>query len=209
MTKGYPMENSLTPKQKQILDYIKDVFRDRGYPPSVREICSAVDLKSTSTVHSHLNTLEKKGLIKRDPTKPRAIEIIGERESWLDEHATPVPIVGRVTAGEPILADHNIEDYFPLPNYITRNKDVFIVRVQGESMIKAGIYDKDYIIVKNQTYAENGEIVVALLGDEVTVKRFFKEKDIIRLQPENDTMKPIYVQDVAILGKVIGLFREF
>ena len=203
------MENSLTPKQKEILNYIKNVFRDRGYPPSVREICSAVNLKSTSTVHSHLNTLEKKGFIKRDPTKPRAIEILDERESWLDEHATPVPIVGRVTAGEPILADHNVEDYFPLPNYITRNKDIFIVRVQGESMINAGIYDKDYIIVNSQSYAENGDIVVALIEDEVTVKRFFKEKNIIRLQPENDTMQPIYAENVAILGKVVGLFREF
>ncbi len=203
------MENALTPKQEQILEYIKDVFKDRGYPPSVREICTAVNLKSTSTVHSHLNSLEKKGLIKRDPTKPRAIEILGERESWLDEHATPVPIVGRVTAGQPILADHNIEDYFPLPNHITRNKDTFIVRVQGESMINAGIYDKDYIIVKSQTYAENGEIVVALIEDEVTVKRFFKEKNMIRFQPENDFMAPICVHEATILGKVIGLFREF
>lgn len=203
------MENILTSKQAQILDYIKKVLRDKGYPPSVREICAAVELSSTSTVHSHLNNLEKKGFIRRDPTKPRTIEVLGEEHDWLTDNASAVPIIGKVTAGEPILAIENIEEYFPLPNHMARNEDIFMLNVSGMSMINAGILDRDQIIVKQQESAQNGDIVVALLGDEVTVKRFFKEKDYIRLQPENDAMAPICSKNVKILGKVIGLFREF
>jgi len=203
------MDNTLTNKQEQILDYIKQVSRNKGYPPSVREICTAVDLSSTSTVHSHLNTLEKKGFIRRDPTKPRTIEVLDEEHDWLTGHVSVVPIIGKVTAGEPILAIENIEDYFPLPNHIARGEDIYMLKVSGMSMVNAGILDGDQIIVKKQNNANNGDIVVALLGDDVTVKRFFKEKDYIRLQPENDAMAPICTKEVEILGKVIGLFREF
>lgn len=167
-------------------------------------------LSSTSTVHSHLNTLEKKGYIKRDPTKPRTIEIIDEEHSWIMEYVCAVPVIGKVTAGEPILATENREEYFPLPSHIARNESIYMLRVSGTSMINAGILDGDQIIVKQQDIAQNGDIVVALLeDDEVTVKRFFKEKDCVRLQPENDHMSPIYSKKVKILGKVIGLFREF
>lgn len=203
------MEHTLTEKQEQILACIKQGLKDRGYPPSVREICLAVGLRSTSTVHAHLNKLEEKGFIRRDPTKPRAIEVFDDEANWLTDHVTPVPVVGRVTAGEPILASHNIEDYFPLPTHMTRNKDVYMLKVKGESMINAGILDGDYIVVKEQSYANNGEIIVALIDDAATVKRFYKEANRIRLQPENDTMDPIYAKEVTILGKVIGLFREF
>ena len=203
------MEHTLTEKQEQILACIKQGLKDRGYPPSVREICLAVGLRSTSTVHAHLNKLEEKGFIRRDPTKPRAIEVFDEEANWLADHVTPVPVVGRVTAGEPILASHNIEDYFPLPTHMTRNKDVYMLKVKGESMINAGILDGDHIVVKEQSYANNGEIIVALIDDAATVKRFYKEANRIRLQPENDAMGPIYAKEVTILGKVIGLFREF
>ncbi|MDF2879031.1 MAG: SOS-response transcriptional repressor, LexA [Clostridia bacterium] len=203
------MDNTLTNKQEQILDYIKQVLREKSYPPSVREICAAVALSSTSTVHSHLNTLEKKGYIRRDPTKPRTIEVLDAEHDWLMEHVSAVPVIGKVTAGEPILAIENIEEYFPLPNHMARNEEIYMLKVAGVSMINAGILDGDQIIVRKQTSAQNGDIVVALLGDEVTVKRFFKDKDMIRLQPENDTMAPIYSKEVTILGKVIGLFREF
>ncbi|MHC1747183.1 MAG: transcriptional repressor LexA [Cellulosilyticaceae bacterium] len=203
------MEHTLTEKQEQILACIKQGLKDRGYPPSVREICLAVGLRSTSTVHAHLNKLEEKGFIRRDPTKPRAIEVFDEEANWLADHVTPVPVVGRVTAGEPILASHNIEDYFPLPTHMTRNKDVYMLKVKGESMINAGILDGDHIVVKEQSYANNGEIIVALIDDAATVKRFYKEANRIRLQPENDAMDPIYAKEVTILGKVIGLFREF
>lgn len=203
------MEHTLTEKQEQILACIKQGLKDRGYPPSVREICLAVGLRSTSTVHAHLNKLEEKGFIRRDPTKPRAIEVFDEEANWLADHVTPVPVVGRVTAGEPILASHNIEDYFPLPTHMTRNKDVYMLKVKGESMINAGILDGDHIVVKEQSYANNGEIIVALIDDAATVKRFYKEANRIRLQPENDAMNPIYAKEVTILGKVIGLFREF
>lgn len=199
----------ITAKQQAILNFIKQGIREKGYPPSVREMCLAVDLKSTSTVHSHLNTLQKKGYIKRDPAKPRAIEILDEDIKWLDQNATPVPILGRVTAGNPILAVENIETYLPLPNHMARHKEVYVLKVVGESMIKAGILDGDQIIVNRQTTASNGEIVVALIEDEVTVKRFFKENGTIRLQPENDSMQPIYGEDIQVIGKVIGLFREF
>ncbi|MGL5674915.1 MAG: transcriptional repressor LexA [Cellulosilyticaceae bacterium] len=198
----------LTTKQEQIFHFIKDVLNAKGYPPSVREICLAVGLKSTSTVHSHLNKLEEKGFIRRDPTKPRAIEILDGTREWLQDHVKPIPIIGTVTAGAPILATENIEGYYPMPQAMSHHGEAYMLRVQGESMINAGIFHRDYIIVRQQDSANNGDIVVALLGDEVTVKRFYKEKNRIRLQPENDTMDPIYCLEVKILGKVVGLFRE-
>ncbi len=198
----------LTTKQEQILNFIKDVLNTKGYPPSVREICLAVGLKSTSTVHSHLSKLEEKGVIRRDPTKPRAIEICDGSREWLQDHVKPIPIIGTVTAGTPILATENIEGYYPMPHAMSHHGEAYMLRVQGESMINAGILNRDYIIVHQQENADNGDIVVALLGDEVTVKRFFKEKNRVRLQPENDTMDPIYCLEVKILGKVVGLFRE-
>ena len=203
------MEQTLTAKQEQILNCIKQSLKDKGYPPSVRELCLAVGLSSTSTVHSHLNTLEKKGYIRRDPSKPRTIEVLDEEVNWLSDHVSAVPIVGKVTAGAPILAVENIEEYFPLPKQLTRHDETFMLNVKGTSMINAGIHDGDQIIVRKQDSANNGEIVVALIEDEVTVKRFFKEKHCIRLQPENDSMEPIYCSDVCILGKVIGLIRIF
>lgn len=203
-------EQKLTAKQQQILTCIKDSLKDRGYPPSVREICLAVGLSSTSTVHSHLNSLEKKGYIRRDPSKPRTIEVLEETDNWLDEHVTPVPIIGKVTAGQPILAEQNIDEYFPLPNHMVRYENTYMLRVSGTSMINAGILDGDLIIVRQQNSAQNGEIVVAQVEEDgFTVKRFFKEKNCFRLQPENDTMAPILCTHVNIIGKVIGLFREF
>ena len=196
------MEQTLSPKQEQILNCIKQSLKDKGYPPSVRELCVAVGLSSTSTVHSHLNTLEKKGYIRRDPSKPRTIEVIDEEANWLEDHVSAVPIVGKVTAGMPILAVENIEDYFPLPKQLTRHEETFMLNVKGTSMINAGIFDGDQIIVRRQEFANNGDIVVALIEDEVTVKRFFKEASRIRLQPENDTMAPIYCDDVKILGRM-------
>lgn len=203
------MEQTLTAKQEQILNCIKQSLKDKGYPPSVRELCVAVGLSSTSTVHSHLNTLEKKGYIRRDPSKPRTIEVLDEEVNWISDHVSAVPIIGKVTAGAPILAVENIEEYFPLPKQLTRHDETFILNVKGTSMINAGIHDGDQIIVRKQDSANNGEIVVVLIDDEVTVKRFFKEKNCIRLQPENDSMDPIYCLDVCILGKVIGLIRIF
>mgnify|MGYP003196386664 CR=1 FL=1 len=203
------MEQILTAKQQQILDCIKKSLKEKGYPPSVREMCLAVGLSSTSTVHSHLNTLERKGFIRRDPSKPRTIEVLDEEMNWLEDHVNAVPIVGKVTAGVPILAVENIEEYFPLPKQVARQDETFMLNVKGTSMINAGIFDGDQIIVRKQSEARNGEIVVAMIEDEVTVKRFFKEKNRIRLQPENDSMDPIYAQDVQILGKVIGLFRLY
>lgn len=203
------MEQILSAKQQQILDCIKKSLKEKGYPPSVRELCLAVGLSSTSTVHSHLNTLERKGFIRRDPSKPRTIEVLDEEADWLEEHVNAVPILGKVTAGIPILAVENIEDYFPLPKQIARQDETFILHVKGTSMINAGIMDGDQIIVRKQSEAHNGEIVVAMIEEEVTVKRFFKEKDRIRLQPENDSMDPIYAQEVQILGKVIGLLRIY
>lgn len=202
------MEQTLTAKQQQILDCIKQSLREKGYPPSVRELCIAVGLSSTSTVHSHLNTLERKGFIRRDPSKPRTIEVLDEEVNWLTDHVSVVPVVGKVTAGTPILAVENIEEYFPLPKQLVR-EETFILNVKGTSMINAGILDGDQIIVRHQESARNGEIVVAMIEDEVTVKRFFKETNRIRLQPENDTMEPIYAHDVQILGKVVGLVRLF
>ena len=201
------MDQTLTAKQQQILSCIKQNLKEKGYPPSVRELCIAVGLSSTSTVHSHLNTLEKKGFIKRDPSKPRTIEILDEEMNWLEDHVSAVPIVGKVTAGAPILAVENIEEYFPLPKHLTRHEETFMLNVKGTSMINAGILDGDQIIVRHQDSARNGEIVVALIEDEVTVKRFFKEKDCFRLQPENPDFEDIIVKECKILGKVIGLFR--
>ena len=197
----------LSAKQQQILSYLKSEVQKKGYPPSVREICQAVGLKSTSTVHAHLSRLEKKGYIRRNPTKPRAIEILDQTDK---KDVVEVPIVGTITAGTPILAVQNIEDTFPLPvNFLKYDTDVFMLRVKGESMIEAGIFDRDLILVRQQSSADNGDIVVALLEDSATVKTYYKEKDYIRLQPENATMSPIITKDVKVLGKVIGLFRKF
>lgn len=206
------MHEDLTAKQKNVLDFLKEAVHKRGYPPSVREICEAVGLKSTSTVHSHLTNLEKKGYIKRDPTKPRAIEIMDypHQEQSIKKRMVNVPLVGKVTAGQPILANENIEDVFPLPqDFLETTDDVFLLQVDGSSMIEAGILDGDSVIVKKQSTAQNGEIVVALIDDEATVKRFYKEKKGFRLQPENSTMKPLHVSEVVILGKIIGLLRRF
>jgi repressor LexA len=199
----------LSDKQKRILDFLKKELVDKGYPPSVREICNAVGLKSTSTVHGYLERLEKKGLIRRDPSKPRAIEILDDISPIAKKELVNVPIVGKVTAGQPILAVENIEDTFPLPVEYLHNSDVFMLTVKGESMKEAGILDGDYVIVRQQQTANNGDMVVALIEDEATVKTFYKENDYIRLQPENSDMDPIIVRDVTILGKVIGVIRLF
>lgn len=199
--------HDLSLKQKQILAYLKSEVQKKGYPPSVREICQAVNLKSTSTVHGHLSRLEKKGYIRRNPTKPRAIEILDREEQ---KEFIRVPIVGTITAGTPILAVQNIEDTFPIPShYVNWNENVFMLRVKGESMIDAGIFHRDLILVRQQCFADNGDIIVALLDDSATVKTYYKEKGHIRLQPQNISMSPIIVADVKILGKVIGLFRKF
>lgn len=197
----------ISTKQKEILEYIKAQIISKGYPPAVREICEAVKLKSTSSVHSHLETLEKNGYIRRDPTKPRAIEIVDDGFNLSRRDLVNIPIVGVVTAGQPILAVENIEGYFPMPAEDIPNAETFMLRVKGESMINAGIFDGDKILVEKSATAENGDIVVALIDDSVTVKTFYKEKDHFRLQPENDTMDPIIVEELSILGKVIGLFR--
>ena len=204
------MYSDLNEKQMKILQFLKDELNRKGYPPSVREICSAIDLKSTSTAHTHLNQLEKKGYIRKDPTKPRAIEILDSNNDnfFGRKEIINVPLVGSVTAGSPILAVENIEDYIPLPSSLIDYSDAFILKVKGESMINAGIMDGDFIVVNQSPVARNGEIVVALLDDsEATVKRFFKEADRIRLQPENSFMDPIYVNEVTILGTVKGVFR--
>ncbi len=201
------MRDKLSKKQQEILDYIRSELLSRGYPPSVREICSAVNLKSTSSVHAHLTTLEEKGYIRRDPTKPRAIEIIDDDFGLSRREFSNVPIIGTITAGEPILAQENVTDYFPIPVDMLPNSEVFMLKVRGESMINAGIYNGDTVLVQQQTTARNGDYVVALIEDSATVKTFYKEKDHIRLQPENDTMDPIIVTDCQILGKVIGLLR--
>lgn len=200
-------KGKISPKQLEILEYIKKQILVKGYPPAVREICEAVHLRSTSSVHSHLETLEKNGYIRRDPTKPRAIEIVDDDFALTRREVVNVPIVGTITAGEPILAVENIVDYFPIPVELMPNAEVFMLKVRGESMINAGIYDGDQVIVQRQPTADNGEIVVALLDDSATVKRFFKENGYYRLQPENDTMNPIIVNSVEVIGKVIGLMR--
>ena len=197
----------ISPKQQEILDYIKSQILERGFPPAVRDICDAVHLKSTSSVHSHLETLEKNGYIRRDPTKPRAIEILDDSFNFTRREMVNVPMIGRVAAGEPILAEQNIENYFPIPMEFMPNTQTFMLKVKGESMINAGIFDGDLVLVEQCQTARNGEMVVALIEDGATVKTFYKEKDAIRLQPENDSMDPIIVTDVKILGKVIGVFR--
>lgn len=199
----------ITPKQKEILEYIKKEILDRGYPPAVREICEAVSLKSTSSVHSHLETLEKNGYIRRDPTKPRAIEIIDDTFNLVRREVVNVPMIGTVAAGAPIVAVENIEGYFPIPAEYMPNAQSFMLKVKGESMINAGIFEGDKIMVKQQSTANNGDIVVALIDDSATVKTYYKENGHYRLQPENDTMEPIIVDDVTILGKVFGIFRLF
>ena len=200
-------QGKISPKQQEILDYIKSQILERGFPPAVRDICEAVNLKSTSSVHSHLETMEKNGYIRRDPTKPRAIEILDDSFNFTRREMVNVPIVGRVAAGEPILAEQNIENYFPIPMEYMPNQQTFMLTVKGESMINAGIFDGDMVLVEQRKTAHNGEIIVAMIEDGATVKTFYKEEGVIRLQPENDTMDPIIVPDCQILGKVIGVFR--
>ena len=201
-------QDKITAKQEEILEYIQETILKKGYPPAVREICEAVHLKSTSSVHSHLSTLEEKGFIRRDPTKPRTIEILDDTFNFNRREMTNVPVVGAVAAGQPLLAEQNIEDYFPIPVELLPNADTFMLRVKGDSMINAGILDGDQIIVEQTPSAQNGDIVVALLEDSATVKRFYREDGHYRLQPENDYMDPIIVDHVDIQGKVIGLFRR-
>nr|WP_255807292.1 transcriptional repressor LexA [Cohnella mopanensis] len=200
-------------RQNSILEFIKNEVREKGYPPSVREIGEAVGLASSSTVHGHLDRLEKKGLIRRDPTKPRAIEILGDEEDSIyriSSSVRPIPLLGKVTAGLPITATENIEEYYPLPINMVGDQPVFMLSVAGDSMIEAGIHNGDYVIVRQQPTAMNGDIVVAMTEEnEATVKTFYKEKDHIRLQPENSSMEPIRLPNVSILGKVIGLIRSF
>ncbi len=214
------MKKELNEKQRKILNFLEKEVKYRGYPPSVREICKAVGFKSTSSVHSHLEKLERFGYIQKDPTKPRALKIVdGTNEFMTNEDKTyyntnkelvDVPILGRVTAGQPVLAVENVTDTFPLPVEYINNDTVFMLKIDGESMIEAGILDGDLVIVRKQSTANNGDIVVALIEDEATVKTFYKEKDHIRLQPENSSMEPIIVQNnVSVIGKVIGLFRVF
>lgn len=199
----------ITAKQQEILEYIKSEIVNKGYPPAVREICGAVHLKSTSSVHSHLETLEKNGFIRRDPTKPRAIEIIDDDFNLSRREIVSVPVIGSVAAGEPIFADQNIESYMPVLPEDMPDGQAFMLRVKGESMVNAGIFDGDRVLVKKQESAENGEIIVALVEDAATVKTFYKEDGHFRLQPENDTMEPIILDDVTVLGKVTGLFRIY
>ena len=199
----------ITAKQQEILEYIKSEIVNKGYPPAVREICGAVHLKSTSSVHSHLETLEKNGFIRRDPTKPRAIEIIDDDFNLSRREIISVPVIGSVAAGEPIFADQNIESYMPVLPEDMPDGQAFMLRVKGESMVNAGIFDGDRVLVKKQESAENGEIIVALVEDAATVKTFYKEDGHFRLQPENDTMEPIILDDVTVLGKGTGLFRIY
>lgn len=197
----------ISAKQQEILEYIKETILEKGYPPAVREICEAVHLSSTSSVHSHLETLEKNGFIRRDPTKPRTIEICDDSFQMMRREMTSIPMIGRVAAGQPILATENIEGYFPLPVEYVPNAETFILKVKGESMINAGIFDGDIIFVEKANTARNGDTVVALIDDSATVKTFYKEDGHIRLQPENDTMDPIIVDTCEIIGKVFGVFR--
>lgn len=202
--------NNLSAKQQEILEYLKECILKKGYPPAVREICEAVKLKSTSSVHAHLETLEEKGFIRKDPTKPRAIEILDDTFNLSRRELVNVPIVGAVSCGAPILANENIEGYFPVPPEYLHNKETFMLKVKGDSMINAGIFHGDLVLVEKANTARNSDIVVALIEDSATVKTFYKENGHIRLQPENDSMEPIIVEgDMSILGKVIGLFRTF
>jgi SOS-response transcriptional repressor, LexA len=202
-------------KQQKILDFVNRQVAEKGYPPSVREICRAVGFRSTSTVHAYIKKLEEEGLIKKDATKPRALRIVDDSHNSLegyiaDREIENVPVVGKITAGQPILAVENIEETFPIPVEYLQNSKVFMLKVKGDSMVGAGIMDGDYILVRQQNTAENGDIVVALIGDEATVKRFYREKGHIRLQPENPSYEPIIVkEDMTVLGKVIGLFRKY
>lgn len=199
----------LTERQKNILTYIKKQIREKGYPPSVREIGKAVGLNSSSTVHGHLRRLEEKGLLRRDPTKPRAIEVLDDALSRVPANLVPVPLVGRIAAGRPILAIENIEDTYPLPTDFVHGSELFMLSVRGDSMVEAGIMNGDYVVVNRQNTADNGDIVVALLGEEATVKRYYHEKDYVRLQPENAAMEPIITRDVHVIGKVVALLRRF
>ncbi|MBY6035968.1 transcriptional repressor LexA [Fictibacillus nanhaiensis] len=199
----------LSRRQLDILAFIKEEVSQKGYPPSVREIGEAVGLASSSTVHGHLARLEKKGLIRRDPTKPRAIEVLGLEDNLPSVRSVSIPVIGKVTAGLPISAVENVEEYFPLPEHIVGDENVFMLTVVGDSMIEAGIFNRDLVVVKQQPTANNGDIIVAMTDeDEATVKRFFKEKNHIRLQPENSSMEPIILQSCTILGKVIGVYRS-
>lgn len=201
----------LTDRQKQIYQFIKKTVQDKGYPPSVREIGNDVGLQSSSTVHGHLSKLQDKGYIRRDPTKPRAIEIVMEENSQYSP-VIQVPVLGKVTAGLPITAVENVDEYFPLPEHFTanHNSEIFLLNVAGDSMVETGIHDGDRVIVRKQNIAHNGDIIVAMTeDDEATVKRFYKESSYYRLQPENAAMEPIYLDSVTVLGKVVGLFREF
>ena len=200
-------QGKITDNHREILEYIKEMILKKGYPPAVREICEAVHLKSTSSVHSHLESLEKNGYIRRDPTKPRTIEILDDDFALTRRELVNVPVIGTVAAGVPFLAEQNIEDYLPIPAEILPNKEVFMLKVKGNSMIEAGIYNGDKVIVAKQPNAENGDKVVALVDDSATVKTFYKENGHFRLQPENSSMDPIILDQVEILGKVIGLFR--
>lgn len=213
------MQKKPNEKQQQILDFVNSQVEEKGYPPSVREICSAVGFKSTSTVHSYLEKLQKDGLISKDPTKPRALRVVGgkrntspntnTKEYYSKKELVDVPVIGKVTAGQPILAVENIEDTFPIPVDFVRNSTAFMLRIQGDSMVEAGILNRDLVLVKQQSTAENGDIVVALIGDEATVKTFYKEKGYVRLQPQNQYMEPIIVKEnLKILGKVAGVFRK-
>ncbi len=198
------MSKPLTRRQSQVLQYIRTKIASQGYPPSVREICSGLGLRSSSTAHAHLSQLEAKGYIRRDPSKPRAIEVLVDQR----ENVVSVPIIGRVTAGEPILAVENLEGTLPLPESFVGTGDTFLLRVRGDSMVGAGIFDGDYVLVNRQDTADNGDIVVALLGEDATVKRFYREKESIRLQPENERLEPIITRDLRVLGKAIAVLRQ-
>ncbi len=206
-TTNYNGSRRLSAKQKEILEYIKDEILKKGYPPTVREICEKVNLRSTSSVHAHLSTMERNGFIRRDPTKPRAIEICDDSFQVVRTDMTSLPVIGDIAAGQPLLAQENIQSYFPVPAEFVPSGESYVLRVRGESMINAGIFDGDYIFINSCNTASNGDIVVALIDDSATVKTFYKEKDHIRLQPENDSMDPIIVRECAILGKVFGVFR--
>ena len=199
----------ISDKQREILEYMKQEILNKGYPPTVRELCDAVHLKSTSSIHSHLETLEKNGYIRRDPSRPRAIESVDDNFNLTRREVVNVPVVGSIAAGQPLLAIQNIDNYFPIPAEYMPNQDTFMLHVKGESMINVGIFDGDVILVKQQSTARNGEIVAALVDDSATVKTFYKEDGHIRLQPENDSMDPIIVPDCQILGVVFGVFRFF
>jgi repressor LexA len=201
------VELNLTKRQQEIFEFVKRYVGDHGYPPTVRDIGKAIGLTSSSTVHAHLANLERLGLLRRDPTKPRAIEVLGGKAKRA-LGPSGLPVVGQVAAGQPVLADENIEEYVPVPGIAGGDQGEFVLRVKGDSMKDAGILEGDHVIVRRQDGAENGEIVVALVGEEATVKRFFREKDHVRLQPENDALEPIRTRDVQVLGRVVGVCRR-